>query len=149
MDVSLDAILPGFHARAARICWCQMATTDRQGRPRMRLVHPVWDGATAWITTRPGSHKFKHFAKTPFVSLGYWDPAHDLAYAECAIQQVTDRAEMQHAWDYIKAQPEPYGFDPLTVAPGGLDDPNFALLKATAWRLEVRAVGQPPLTWHA
>ncbi len=148
MDVSFAELQPAFEERVSRIVWCQMATVDRQGRPRMRLVHPVWEGTTAWITTRPGTHKFKHLAKTPFVSLGYWDHQHELVYAECAIEQVTDRAELEHAWQYFNSKPGPYGFDPTSIAPS-LDDPTFALLKGTAWRIEVRALQQPPMVWRA
>lgn len=136
-----------FEKRVARIVWAQMATVDRQGRPRMRLVHPVWEGTTAWITTRPGTHKFKHLAKTPFVSLGYWDPQHELVYAECGIELVQDRGELAHAWEYFNSKPGPYGFDPTTVAPS-MDDATFAVLKATAWRIEVRAVGVEPMVWR-
>ena len=113
----------------------------------MRLVHPVWEGTTAWITTRPGSHKLKHLAKTPFASFGYWDQQHELVYAECAVECVTDRAESEHAWAYFSSKPAPYGFDPKMIAPS-IDDPTWGLLKATAWRVELPRLPEPPLVWR-
>ena len=40
-----------FLARAHRMVWRHMATVGPDGRPRTRVVHPVWDGAAAWITS--------------------------------------------------------------------------------------------------
>ena len=46
-----------FVAIAHRIVWCTVATVDRRGRPRSRILHPYWerteDGLAGWITTRP------------------------------------------------------------------------------------------------
>jgi pyridoxine/pyridoxamine 5'-phosphate oxidase len=73
-------IEPDFMARAARIAWATVATVDRKGRPRTRILHPIWervDGApVGYIATGRGSHKGKHLAKNPHVSVSYWDPAH-------------------------------------------------------------------------
>jgi hypothetical protein len=40
-----------FIERAHRVVWCDMATVGADGRPRTRIVHPVWDGDTAWMTS--------------------------------------------------------------------------------------------------
>lgn len=40
-----------FIERAHRMVWRHMATDGPDSRPRTRVVHPVWDGATAWITS--------------------------------------------------------------------------------------------------
>ena len=41
---------------AHRIVWCTVATVDRRGRPRSRILHPYWertpDGLVGWITSR-------------------------------------------------------------------------------------------------
>ena len=51
--------------------WCNMATVDSHGRPRSRVVHPVWENGACWIGTRPGSFKGQHLARNPYVSLAY------------------------------------------------------------------------------
>jgi hypothetical protein len=40
-----------FIERAHRMVWCDMATVGPDGRPRTRIVHPVWEGDTAWMTS--------------------------------------------------------------------------------------------------
>ena len=35
-----------FAARTQRIVWCTVATVDESGRPRTRILHPIWEGTT-------------------------------------------------------------------------------------------------------
>ncbi len=73
-----------FHARVARSVWCNVATVDAECRPRSRVMHPIWEGATGWIGTRATSvragHrapslKLAHLARNPHTSLAYFaDP---------------------------------------------------------------------------
>ena len=57
----LSEIAPKFVETAHRIVWCTVATTSRSGRPRTRVLHPIWewDGEhlTGWIATSPNSPK--------------------------------------------------------------------------------------------
>jgi len=48
---SFAEITPEFIERAHRMVWCDMATVGPDGRPRTRVVHPVWEGDTAWMTS--------------------------------------------------------------------------------------------------
>lgn len=131
--------------RVRRIVWCTMATTDPAGRPRARIVHPWWEGATAWVTTRPGSPKTAHLAAAPWASLLYWDPAHQVVTAECAAGAEDDPAERERVWQAIAATPEPYGFDPGPMFPAGPRDPAFHLLRLDARRIELAgAPGEDP-----
>ena len=72
-----------FMARVRRIVWCTVATVDRKGRPRTRILHPIWEGTTGWIATGRHTLKTKHLAKNPHVSLSYWDQQHQQIYADC------------------------------------------------------------------
>ena len=54
---------PAFVEMAHRIVWCSAATVDSHGRPRSRILHPIWqwDGQNlvGWIVTSPtGSAAF-------------------------------------------------------------------------------------------
>ena len=62
-----------FAARTARITLCTVASVDGSGRPRTRMLHPIWEGTTGWIATRPGTLLEKHLASNPHVSIHYWD----------------------------------------------------------------------------
>ena len=132
---------------AHRIVWCSLATVDRRGRPRSRLVHPIWertdDGLVGWLTSRPTPLRRAHLAATPFVSCSYWDPAHDVAVAECAAAWVEDLATKRHAWAVFRDAPAPAGYDPATIWPGGPEDPGAAVIRLDPWRL--RAAGAQTL----
>ena len=40
---TLTKTAPAFVEVAHRIIWATVATVDRRGRPRTRLVHPMWE----------------------------------------------------------------------------------------------------------
>ncbi|HEY7801816.1 MAG TPA: pyridoxamine 5'-phosphate oxidase family protein [Dehalococcoidia bacterium] len=149
---SFAEIQPEFMARVSRIVWCTVATVDRKGRPRARILHPIWEGATGWIATGRQSLKAKHIASTPFVSLSYWDPKHEQVYADCAAAWEDDIDEKRRLWDLYKSTPPPLGYD-LALFWKSPDDPALGMLKLTPWRIELSALadlpaGRPPLVWR-
>ena len=89
------------------------------GRPRSRVLHPIWewDGAalTGWIATSPSSPKAKHLAVHPEVSITYWSPGHDTCTANCAAVWEVTPAERQAGWDRFLHGPSPVGYDPSIV----------------------------------
>jgi len=124
---------------AHRIVWCTLATVDRRGRPRSRVVHPIWehtpDGLTGRLFTRPTPVKLAHLAASPYVSCSYWDPRHEVAVAECRAEFADDEATRKNLWDLFASAPEPLGFDPKIL--GGEDhrDPKITVLKLKPWRI--------------
>ncbi|MBB5851433.1 pyridoxamine 5'-phosphate oxidase family protein [Amycolatopsis umgeniensis] len=124
---------------AHRVVWCTLATVDRRGRPRSRVVHPIWeerDGElVGHLFTRPTPLKKAHLARTPFVSCSYWDPAHEVAVAECGAVYADDEETRRHLWRLASETPEPLGFDPKIM--GGDDplDPHVTVLRLTPWRV--------------
>jgi hypothetical protein len=76
-------IEPEFIQRVHSVVWCNGATVDTRGRPRTRVLHPIWEGATGWITTRRSSPKVKHLAARPFLSLAYIKDPFKPIYVEC------------------------------------------------------------------
>jgi general stress protein 26 len=149
------ALAEEFVGVAHRIVWCTVATVDRQGRPRSRVLHPYWehtaDGLTGWVVTRPSPLKVAHLRSTPFVSCTYWDATHDVAIADCRAEWETDPAERAHAWELFRAAPEPLGYDFHAVWPDGPDAPGAAALKLTPWRLHVAdaLTVATPRAWRA
>ena len=154
MDVeSFSSLADKFKEITDRIVWCTVTTVDRQGRPRARMLHPIWEGSTGWIATGRHSHKAKHIAANPFISLSYWDPQHEQTMIECQAEWRDDAQTKERIWGLFKSTPEPVGYDPTAFWPGGPTDPNFGVLELTPWRLEVwglaaMAKGESPQVWR-
>lgn len=152
MEVSsFDEIAEEFERRVRRAVWATVTTVDRQGRPRSRVMHPVWEGSTGWAATRPGSLKTRHLAVNPFVSVTYFDAA-EAVYVDCKAEGVDDVEMKRHAWTVMKGEEPPYGYDPGTIWPEGPEHVSFGVLKLTPWRLELYVPPGPgstgPLVWR-
>jgi general stress protein 26 len=150
---SFDEIAEDFNSRIARIVWCSVATVDAKGRPRQRILHPIWEGPTGWIATGRHSHKEKHLARNPNVSLSYWDQQHQQVYVDSKAEWVDDPAEKKRIWELYKSTPPPLGYDPQMIWQGGVDDPGYGLLKLTPWRIELYGLNnvmtlEPPKVWR-
>ena len=139
-EPSFADIQPELESRVRRIVWCTVATVNTKGRPRVRILHPVWEGSTAYICTGRHSHKEKHLAKNPFVSLSYWDQQHQQVYADCRAEWVDDVAEKARIWELFKSTPSPYGYDPAVFWPGGAASETFGVMRCEPWRVELTAM---------
>ena len=140
---TLDEIAPAFVDMAHRIVWASVATVDADGRPRSRVLHPIWewDGTalTGWVATGPTPIKRAHIAAHPDVSINYWDPSQDTCSAEAAVEWVFDDDERVALWERFKNGPAPVGYDPAIIEPwaDGPTSPAFAGWKLTPTRLRV------------
>ena len=151
-------VAEAFTAIAHRVVWATLATVDRRGRPRSRVVHPLWEatdaGLVGWVTSRPTPLKRAHLARTPFVSVSYWDAEHDIAVAECAARWIDDVTERGRVWELCRAAAPPLGHDPAAVWPAGPADPDAGVLRLDPWRLRAArasalAAGEPAWVWRA
>jgi uncharacterized pyridoxamine 5'-phosphate oxidase family protein len=123
-----------FLRRVHRMVWCNAATVDAKGRPRSRLLHPLWEGQTGWITTHRTSFKHKHLARNPYMSLAYITEIMSPVYVDVTAVWEEDQNEKLRVWDLFKTTPEPLGFDPAQDFIR-YDHENFGLLKLTPWRV--------------
>src|SRR3954469_26023694 len=88
-----------FLARVSEAVYCTMATVDGKNRPRSRMIHPIWDGPIGWIISWPQSHKAKHLAHNPAVSLAYIANKEKPVYVDGVAEWVDDVGEKQLIWD--------------------------------------------------
>ncbi len=150
---SFDEIAGEFAARTSRIVWCSVATVDARGRPRSRILHPIWQGSTGWIATGRNSFKARHIEKHPYVSLSYWDPQQQQVYVDCRASWEDDPAEKRRLWELYKSTPPPLGYDLAMIWREGPDDATYGLLKLRPWRIELYALsdliaGREPQIWR-
>jgi hypothetical protein len=133
-----------------RVIWATVATVGPDGRPRTRLMHPVWfwddEAPVALVSARPTALKLAHLAAQPAVSCLYWDPRHDTVALDATAEWVA-AGERSAAWARIAAVPEPVGFDPGIIWPGGSGSDDCAFLRLTAHRLVVAPAGAPARRW--
>ncbi|MCC6602320.1 MAG: pyridoxamine 5'-phosphate oxidase family protein [Anaerolineae bacterium] len=156
---TLPETAPAFVAMAHQIVWATVATVDGNGRPRSRILHPIWqwDGTqlVGWIATGPTAVKRAHLQNSPFVSVNYWTPSHDTCAAECRVTWAFDDQTRQMVWDLFLNGPEPVGYDPRIVPAWTSPTVDaFAALKLEPWRLRVfpgtvlMGQGGSVLTWQ-
>lgn len=136
-----------FMQRVTQAVYCNMSTVDRQGRPRSRILHPVWEDATGWVITWRGSHKAKHLQSNPYVSLAYIHDRERPVYADCRAEWMEDEVEKLRIWDLHKNLPAPLGFDPEPHY-GSIHHPYYGLLKFIPWRIELGHLGGKSFVWR-
>jgi len=131
---SLEQTAPAFLEMAHKIVWCSAATVDAKGRPRARVLHPIWewDGTTltGWIGTGPTPTKRAHLDASPFISANYWAPSQDTCVAECEATWHFDDETRTRVWNLLKNAPAPVGYDPAIIP--GWEQPTdeaFAALR--------------------
>lgn len=134
-----------FIDRVHALVWCNAATVDAQQRPRSRVLHPIWEGATGWITTRRNSPKIAHLQANPHLSLAYVAEPFRPVYVECRAIWNGDLAVRQRIWALLRATPEPLGFDPA-LSWGDITDAENGLLQLIPWRIELSDFSGPPIT---
>jgi general stress protein 26 len=132
-------IEPEFIERVHRMVWCSVATVDRRGRPRSRILHTIWEGATGWTATRRHSLKSTHLAHNPYVSLAYVSDVVRPVYVEARAAWAEDLADKQRIWDLFRTAPPPLGYDPEPIFQR-VDNPEYGLLRLTPWRIELADV---------
>ena len=106
---TLAEVAPKFVAMAHQIVWCSVATVDPNGRPRSRVLHPIWewDGTqlTGWIATGKTPIKLADINQTAHASCNYWTPTQDTCVADCEATWVEDAATKHHVWDALANGP--------------------------------------------
>ncbi len=158
--IKLTQVAPASVEMAHRIVWASAATVDAKGRPRSRILHPIWqwDGVrlAGWIGTAPTPLKRAHLDASPYVSLSYWTPSQDTCVAECKATWAFDDETRRKVWDIFFNSPKPVGYDPAIIP--GRDSPTsetYAAIRLDPWRLRVfpgsvlMGRGGNILTWHA
>ena len=112
----LPDIAPHFVEMAHRIGMGIAATVDHAGRPRTRVVQPVWEWdageLTGWLSSVTTSPKYAHLVAAPVLSVTYWNPEQDTCTADCAVDLVEDLETKAATWERFLATPPPAGFDP-------------------------------------
>ncbi|MEM7016811.1 MAG: pyridoxamine 5'-phosphate oxidase family protein [Pseudomonadota bacterium] len=126
-----DAFFEEVGKGAATAVWCALATV-KDNEPRVRIVHPTWEGDVLWVATGPTTPKALQMQQNPAVDV-QWQVAppnfvHIMTRGRAEV--CTDEATKQHAWEAID-------YDLSAFFPGGPKDPNYVAIKITPTRVEL------------
>jgi len=118
-------------AASKKAIWCALATVERN-EPRVRMVHPTWDGQVLWLATSPLSAKVRQIRVNPLVDVQFQVAPPDFVHVMVRgrAELCTDPADRARAWDVID-------YDLTTFGSKGPDDPNFLPVKILPERVEL------------
>jgi general stress protein 26 len=135
-----------FLQRVRAMVYCSAATVDAQQRPRSRVLHPIWEGPTGWVTTGPDTAKARQLAANPCISLAFIADPFKPVYVECRARWQNDPATRRRIWDLYMAE----GVD-LAVSWGQVENPAYAVLRMEPWRIELYDLLEQHnrKVWHA
>ena len=124
-----------FFSQAYEACqkavWCALATVDGD-KPRVRIVHPTWEGDSLWFATAPESPKANQLRDNPHVDIQYQVAPPDFIHVMVrgGAELVTDQETKNRAWDVID-------YDLTQFGSTGPDDPNFQPVRINPSRVEL------------
>lgn len=123
-------------ARAsARAVWCALATVAGSGAaaaPRVRMVHPTWEGQVLWLATAPDSPKARQLRANPRVDVQFQVAPPDFVHVlvRGSAELLSDDASRAHCWNVLD-------YDLAGFFPGGPTDPNYVAIRITPSRVEL------------
>ncbi|GAB3888034.1 pyridoxamine 5'-phosphate oxidase family protein [Kibdelosporangium lantanae] len=123
------------------VVMCVVSTVDKAGKPRSRILHPIWevvDGKpVGWIYTTPSPVKAAHLAANPHVSICYAGALGDVVLGECLASWVTAAETKKYVFDLFNNTPEPVGFDLRLFGIDSPEHPGFHVLRLDPTRVQV------------
>jgi general stress protein 26 len=137
-----------FHDAAAKATWAYLATTS-DDQPKVRVVHPAFDGERVWIATGQTSAKAAQIAKNPKVELFYQvGPEFVHLTVTGRARFVDDVAEKKRVWEG-----KVFDYDLAQFWPGGYQSADFGLMLVTPTRIELTSLpemtqGKKPTVWR-
>lgn len=125
------AFFAAVDAASRKAVWCALASVDGS-EPRVRIVHPTWDGQVLWFATGPSSAKARQLRENPNVDIQYQVAPPDFVHVMVrgTAELITDPATKKHAWDAID-------YDLTQFGSTGPDDPQFLPVRITPTRVEL------------
>jgi general stress protein 26 len=126
-----DAFFKDVDEACRKAVWAAVATVRGDG-PRVRLVHPTWEGDTLWFATDPTSPKGVQIQANANVDIQYQvappDFVHILVRGRAEI--LTDDATRKRVWDVMD-------YDLSQFWPDGPTAPGYASVHITPSRVEL------------
>ncbi|MFF3669538.1 pyridoxamine 5'-phosphate oxidase family protein [Microtetraspora malaysiensis] len=152
---SFTEIKNQFDTYIGDIVYATMTTVDKKGRPRARVLIPVWEtlegGPLGWLATYRTPVKAAHLAGNPHTTFSYWTPRQNAVSIDAVATWVDDPETKRHVWElYRRTSPKGAGYDLGNFWRGGPGDPELHLLRLEPWRVQViRGADLRSRIWYA
>ena len=125
-----DRFFKDVEAAAKKAVWCALATVS-DGEPRVRMVHPTWEGSTLWLATDPGSPKAQ-IRENGAVDLQFQvapdDFVHLMVRGRATV--LDDQETKTRVWDVLD-------YDLSQFFPNGPTDPGYCVVRIDPERVEL------------
>jgi len=111
--------------------WAAVATVVGD-EPRVRMVHPTWEGETLWFATSADSAKAQQLRENPNIDVQFQvsPPGFIHIMARGKVEFPDDAATRARVWELLT-------YDLAAFWPGGVDDPDYIPVKVVCSRVEL------------
>ena len=126
-----DAFFEEVGKASAAAVWCAWATQSKSG-PRVRMVHPTWEGDVLWIATGKSTAKARQLAEDPAVDIQWQVAPPDFVHVMVSgtAELLDDPATREHVWKVMD-------YDLNDFWPEGPETEDFVAIKITPHRVEL------------
>ena len=118
-------------AAAKKAIWCALATVD-DDEPRVRMVHPTWEGDVLWVATGPDTAKARQIQANNTVDVQFQvapdDYVHLMVRGKATV--LTDQATKDHVWEVMD-------YDLNQFWPDGPTSPGYCAIRIEPTRVEL------------
>jgi general stress protein 26 len=124
------------HGAARKATWAYLATA-RDSQPKVRVVHPAFEGQRVWIATGRTSAKAAQIEKNPKVEL-FYQVGNDFVHLTVTgtARFIDDLREKQRIWDG-----KIFDYELAQFWPEGATSKAFGLLLIEPDRVELTSLG--------
>ena len=131
MGADKAAFFAAVDEASRKAVWAAVATSTADG-PRVRMVHPTWDGDVLWFATSKASLKATQIAADPRIDIQFQVAPPDFVHIMvCGKAELLDDPESRrHAWDVLD-------YDLAQFWPDGVDTPDYVAVKIIPERVEL------------
>jgi general stress protein 26 len=136
------------HQVAKKATWAYLATAV-DNHPKVRVVHPAFEGERLWVATGRNSHKAKQIEHNPRVEL-FFQIGPEMVHLTISggARFVEDMAEKTRVWNG-----KVFDYELAQFWPGGPESKDFGLLLVEPARVELTSLaemttGKPPRVWR-
>ena len=129
--IDKGAFFEDVEAAAKRAIWCALATVEGN-EPRVRMVHPTWEGDVLWVATGPTTPKARQIRNNGAVDIQFQvapdDFVHLLVRGTATV--ITDAQEKARVWDVMD-------YDLSQFWPDGAGSEDYCVVRIEPTRVEL------------